>query len=65
MIRVLNRSKPIRALVKGHAQPVVDLRFFSDSLDLLASSGKDGSVFIWKIVSSSETVTYPNGLRVH
>ncbi len=54
MIRVLNQKSASRHLLKGHTAPVSDLQFFSSTTDLLASGGKDGNVYIWKIIEMAD-----------
>jgi WD40 repeat protein len=65
MIRILNKRTAGRDLLRGHVQAVNDLQFFSDDEDILASCGKDGHIFIWKITSTPDTVQYPfDSLRI-
>jgi enhancer of mRNA-decapping protein 4 len=57
-IRVISRSSATRALLKGHTQPLSDLRFAppaaagnggSEGAALLASGGADGRLFVWRL----------------
>ncbi|KAK9810077.1 hypothetical protein WJX72_004410 [[Myrmecia] bisecta] len=48
-IRVLNKLSADRALFKSHTQPISDLRFFSESVNLLASGGSDGQACVWRV----------------
>jgi hypothetical protein len=60
--------------MRGHTESIVELSFFQnaedagvdlsdgggENVDLLASTGKDGNIFLWKIDSpTAETVVYP------
>ncbi|KAK3250070.1 hypothetical protein CYMTET_40532 [Cymbomonas tetramitiformis] len=54
-IRILNMFTAVRALLRGHQQPVADLRFFADDVDLLGSASKDGRVFIRRIKETPGT----------
>lgn len=70
MIRVLSKRSASRDLLRGHVQTIMDLQFFSgiarnicltsclDDDDLLASAGNDGNIFIWKIISTSDSLQY-------
>lgn len=74
MIRVLHRRTATRALVRGHTGGVVDLSFFENvnetgggastdatgpELDLLASTAKDGNIFVWKLsCTAPDSVVY-------
>lgn len=58
LIRVLGIKSAHRDLLKGHKQGIVDLQFFSDTEDLLASGETDGSIFIWKIISNVDSVQH-------
>mmetsp|Transcript_43107 Transcript_43107/g.71781 ORF Transcript_43107/g.71781 Transcript_43107/m.71781 type:complete len:1471 (+) Transcript_43107:67-4479(+) len=53
-IRVINKNSGGRALLKAHTQPITDLRFFSPDVDVLASVGRDGNVFVWRIYEKPE-----------
>jgi hypothetical protein len=46
-VRVLHRFSEGRALLKGHAAPVADLRFVGDGV--LAAGGADGTVLAWRL----------------
>ena len=53
-IRVLHKETAKRALLRGHMQQIVDMRFSpSEKSDVLASFGIDGNLFVKKIVTPS------------
>jgi len=49
LIRVINKYTAQRTLIKGHTDQITDMKFFSNEVDILASVGKDGNIFVWKI----------------
>lgn len=51
-IRVLSRTSAVRALLKGHTQPLTDMEFAGACAEggaLLASGAQDGQLFVWQL----------------
>eukprot|EP00898_Chlorokybus_atmophyticus_P005860 jgi/Chlat1/6275/Chrsp44S00453 len=68
-MRVLKRDTAARTLLRGHSTPVLDIKFFADTVDLIGSVGRDNNVFVRRVgevdsnvqdhVLLSINVTYP------
>ena len=56
-IRVLHKDTATRALLRGHAQQIADMRFSpSKRDDVLASFSVEGNLFVKRIVSSGDDI---------
>eukprot|EP00943_MAST-04B_sp_MAST-4B-sp1_P003597 g3597.t1 len=68
-IRVIDRRNPsVRALLKGHTAAVLDVRLFCNQNvdeEYLAVSSKDGSIFVWKLVSEGDTIKSENVFKIY
>ncbi len=54
MIRVLHKKSGNRGLLKGHSGGIADIQFSSaEDSDILVSGGKDGNIFVWKLIENS------------
>ncbi|XP_073128562.1 enhancer of mRNA-decapping protein 4-like [Henckelia pumila] len=53
-IRVLNINTALRSLLKGLAQRVTDMAFFTEDVHLLAGASVDGRVYVWKIAEGPD-----------
>ncbi|KAL8469574.1 hypothetical protein ACS0TY_032427 [Phlomoides rotata] len=58
-IRVLNINTALRSLLKGLAQRVTDMAFFTEDVHLLASASVDGRVYVWKITEGPDEEDKP------
>lgn len=50
-MRVIEIMTAARQLLKGHDAAIVDMKFFSDSEDVLATLDKDGRLVVWSLES--------------
>lgn len=68
-IRVIDRRNPsVRALLKGHTATVLDVRLFCNQNvdeEYLAVSSKDGSIFVWKLMSKGDTIESENVFKMY
>jgi len=58
MIRVINIYTAKRALLRGHAKAILDMRFCASNEDILASVASDGRLLVWRL--SEETDAAPD-----
>lgn len=59
MVQIIDKKSGSCGLLKAHSEAITDLQFFSDDNDLLASVGRDGNVFIWRLFQQDNNVMYP------
>ena len=48
MVRVIHRETEEKALLRGHALEVVDLKFLPGQ-DVIATVANDGNVYVWRL----------------
>jgi len=48
---VISVTTGLLDLLRGHDKIISDLQFFAEESGLLASTAKDGHIFIWRFVS--------------
>ena len=68
-IRVIDRRNPsVRALLKGHTATVLDIRLFCNQNveeEYLALTSKDGSIFVWKLLSKGDNIECENIFKLY
>lgn len=50
-MRVIEIMTAARQLLKAHESTIVDMKFFSDTEDVLATLDKDGRLVVWNLES--------------
>jgi WD40 repeat protein len=56
-VRVIEIMTAARQLLKGHEANIVDMKFFSDTEDVLATLDKDGRLVVWNLESHATGAT--------